>query len=201
MARNKIGVGADGSHNAFARKGEPTLAIHHTKRSGTWMARRTGTRRLTGHPAGAVVNGRTVRRAGAVDIQPRQGAPKRMHPVSIHNGMTRQQIDAAGIGGQGHATAVVDGGEKLPTSKAAAPLAHAYGGGIPKVRPAAQVVAAHPGTRSRVNDLVGGGDVVNGVSVNASRNARVGVDHALGESILQQARAFDGRATNKGNES
>jgi hypothetical protein len=138
-----------------------------------------------GHPVGAVVNGRTVRSAGAVDIQPRQGAPKRHAPVSIHNGMNAEQIKGAGIGGMGHAVATVDGGQKLVTSAAAAPLAHAYGGS--PSQSAGKKVAAHPGTRSRVNDLVGGGDVVNGVSVNASRNARVGVDHALGESILQQA--------------
>jgi len=123
MARNTIGVGQDGSHNAFARKGEPTLAVHHDPNEA-----RKGDHGVKGNIA-------------------RDGAPKRMHPVSVHNGMTRQQSDAAGIGGQGHATAVVSGGQKLATDAPAAPLAHAYGA-VLKTRPAAQVV---PGMRSRTS--------------------------------------------------
>jgi hypothetical protein len=122
MARNKIGVGADGLHNAFAKSGEPTLAVHHDPNEA-----RKGDHGVKGNIA-------------------RDGAPKRMHPVSVHNGMTRQQSDAAGLGGMGHATAVIDGGQKLATDAPAAPLAHAYGGGIPKVRNAAPV---KPGMRSR----------------------------------------------------
>jgi hypothetical protein len=73
------------------------------------------------------------------------GKPKRT-VVQVHGAMTRQQSDAAGFGGQGHATAVVDGGQKLATDAPAAPLEHAYGGGIPKVRTAAPI---KPGMRSR----------------------------------------------------
>jgi hypothetical protein len=72
------------------------------------------------------------------------GKPKRS-VVQVHGGMTRQQSDAAGLGGMGHATAVIDGGQKLTTDAPAAPLTHAYGG-IPKVRNAAPV---KPGMRSR----------------------------------------------------
>jgi hypothetical protein len=78
----------------------------------------------------------------------RAGGRPKVSVVQVHGGMTKQQSDAAGFGGQGHATAVVDGGQKLATDAPAAPLQHAYGGGIPKVRPAAQVV---PGMRSRTS--------------------------------------------------
>jgi hypothetical protein len=66
MSRSKIGVGADGSHNAFAKAGEPTLAIHHDPN----VARATD--HLHGDKSIA-----------------RNGAPKRMHPVSVHSGMHR----------------------------------------------------------------------------------------------------------------
>jgi len=121
MARSKIGVGADGSHNAFAKPGEPALAVHHDPNEA-----RKGDHGVKGNIA-------------------RDGAPKRMHPVSVHNGMTKQQSDAAGLGGMGHATAVIDGGQKLATSAPAAPLQHAYGA-VLKNRPCAPV---KPGMRSR----------------------------------------------------
>jgi len=72
------------------------------------------------------------------------GKPKR-NVVQVHGGMTRQQSDAAGIGGMGHGVAVIDGGVKLATDAPAAPLQHAYGR-VLKTRPAPQVV---PGMRSR----------------------------------------------------
>jgi hypothetical protein len=75
----------------------------------------------------------------------RAGGKPKVSVVQVHGGMTRQQTDAAGIGGQGHATAVVDGGCKLTTDAPAAPLANAYGG-IPKVRNAAPI---KPEMRSR----------------------------------------------------
>jgi hypothetical protein len=120
MTRNKIGVSADGSHNAFAKRGEATLAVHHDPNEA-----RKGDHGVKGNIA-------------------RDGKAKALHPVSVHNGMTRQQIDAAGIGGQGHATAVVSGGQKLATD-APAPLAHAYGA-VLKDRPAAPI---KPGMRNR----------------------------------------------------
>jgi hypothetical protein len=76
----------------------------------------------------------------------RAGGKPKVSVVQVHGGMTRQQTDAAGIGGMGHATAVVDGGQKLTTDAPAAPLQHAYGTGIPKVRNAAP---NKPGMKSR----------------------------------------------------
>ena len=133
MARSKIGVGADGSHNAFARKGEPTLAVHHDP---------------------------NIARQNDHGIAPKfmkPAAPKRMHPVSVHNGMTGNQRAGVGVGGMGHGTAVISGGEIIGTNAAAvppvpahragfnspavstAPITHAYGKGVPKVRNAAPV--------------------------------------------------------------
>jgi hypothetical protein len=76
----------------------------------------------------------------------RAGGKPKVSVVQVHGGMTRQQSDAAGLGGMGHATAVIDGGQKLATDAPAAPLQHAYGSQIPKVRSAAPV---KPGMRSR----------------------------------------------------
>jgi hypothetical protein len=113
MGRNKTGVAHDGTHNAFGWKGEATLAIHHDP----GLARR-----------------------GDVGIAPpgmKPAVPKRLHPVSLHNSATPHQIAGVDAGGQSHAVAVVDGGVKLTSSAAAAPMANAYGGMIPKVRDAA----------------------------------------------------------------
>lgn len=76
----------------------------------------------------------------------RSGGRPKVSVVQVHGGMTKSQSDAAGIGGMGHATAVVSGGQKLTTDAGAAPLAHAYGGQIPKTRTAAPI---KPGMRSR----------------------------------------------------
>lgn len=90
MARSKIGVSADGSHNAFAKSGEPTLAVHHDPN-----------RARAGDKPGAGLA--------------RSGAPKRLHPVSIHNGMTERQ---QALQGMGHATAVgPDANPANPMSK------------------------------------------------------------------------------------
>jgi hypothetical protein len=118
MTRSKIGVGLDGAHNAFARKGEATLAIHHDP----------GQARRGDMPGEGLA---------------RNGAPKKLHPVSLHNSATPHQIAGVDAGGQGHAVAVVDGGVKFTSSSAAAPLASAYGG-VLKVREAAPV---KPGMR------------------------------------------------------
>jgi hypothetical protein len=126
--RYKIGVDETGKSRAFARKNEPTLAVHHDPN----VAR--------AHDA----------LHGDNSIA-RKGAPKQFVPVSLHNGMTASQVKGAGIGGQGHATAVVSGGQKLDTSAAAAPLAHAYGGNPSlKVGNAAPIV---PGQRSRRGEV------------------------------------------------
>jgi hypothetical protein len=101
--------------------------------------------------------------------------------LKIHGGMTEQQINGAGIGGMGHPGAVVDGGQKIVTSEAAAPLAHAYGG--KPSQSAGKPVATNPGTRSRNLDTPHGG----APGENAARNARQGVNHELGKAILAEA--------------
>jgi hypothetical protein len=111
------------------------------------------------------------------------GKPKRS-VVQVNGAMTRQQSDAAGIGGMGHATAVVDGGQKLATDAPAAPLQHAYGN-VLKTRPAAQVV---PGMRSRHGEI-GPGQVIDGKNP-AHERAMVrngNHDPALGAAILAEA--------------
>jgi hypothetical protein len=123
--RNTTGIGADGRSNAFAKPGEPTLGVHHFS-----------------HGNGEHVVGHAVKGNIA-----RDGKGKAVHAVAIHNGMKRQQIETAGVGGMGHPTSVIDGGQSVSASSAAAPLAHAYGGGVPKVRGAAPV---KPGMRSRI---------------------------------------------------
>jgi hypothetical protein len=62
------------------------------------------------------------------------GRGKDVHAILPHGSSTARQIAGAGKGGMGHATAVVDGGQTITTSAAAAPLAHAYGGQVPKLR-------------------------------------------------------------------
>lgn len=114
--RLKFGNDADGKSRSFAKPGEASQAIHHDPNEA---------------------------RAGDVGISPgfmKAAAPKAMHPVSVHSGMTARQQAGAGIGGMGHSTAAVsDGGQTIATSAAAAPLAHAYGDGIPKSRGASPI--------------------------------------------------------------
>lgn len=108
-----------------------------------------------GHPAGTVVDGRTVRAPAAADIQPRHGRPKFRYDSTLPNGgMTDRQRQGAGVGGMGHATAVVDGGQTIVSSAAAVPLRHAYGIGADGVVPHPKLtgpVAIYPGMRSRTN--------------------------------------------------
>ena len=127
--RLKAGTGHDGKSRAFAKPGEKSLSVHHDPNEA---------------------------RAGDVGVKgniARDGAPKALHPVSVHNGMTQHQQGGAGIGGQGHATATIDGGQTVTSSAAAAPLQHAYGKGIPKVRdaapPAFGMLDAHNRMRAR----------------------------------------------------
>jgi len=77
----------------------------------------------------------------------RDGAPKSVKPIEHAFGMTRQQTDAAGIGGMGHATATIDGG-----NAPAAPLADAYCG-KPDMK-TGKAVDAVPGQRSQTNQGV-----------------------------------------------
>ena len=107
---------------SFDKPGAPAHAVHGHR----------------GHPTADVVNGKTVRAPGALDIQPRQGRAKESLPVPYHANVTPRQIDAAGKGGMAHPAAVIDGGQ-VTTAAAAAPLAHAYGGPLPKKFPAAPV--------------------------------------------------------------
>ena len=78
--RNKIGVGHDGTHNAFAKSGEPVLAVHHDPN----IARR----------ADAMHGDKSIARSGA---------SKKLHPISIHNAMTERQ---QALKGMQHANAV-----------------------------------------------------------------------------------------------
>jgi hypothetical protein len=116
--RLTTGIGEDGKSRAFAKPGEPTLGVHHFS-----------------HGDGDHVRGHAV--PGNIA---RDGAPKAVHGVPIHKSAKRQQIDMAGVGGMGHATAAIDdGGQSVTSSAAAAPLAHAYGSGVPKIRGPAPV--------------------------------------------------------------
>jgi hypothetical protein len=200
MARSKIGVGHDGRSNAFAKPGERTLATHHNPmdaRQGDKPgepAHRLGHR---GHPIGGVVKGETVRAPGALDIQPRQGAPKALHPVPYHVSTTVRQIAGSGRGGMGHPSASVsDGGEKITTSAAAAPLEHAYGGALPKSRPNVFIT---PGMRDRRNDAVHGGSPYSGLPLNqqtaahdAHANGRHDANKQIGRAIFDEALANSG---------
>lgn len=56
-----------------------------------------------------------------------------------HGANTSRQIAGANAGGMGHGVTLIDGGQVIGTSAAAAPLADAYGGQVPKVRAAAPV--------------------------------------------------------------
>jgi len=119
MARIKTGTDHSGVSNAFARGNEKRLSVHHAPQEA---------------------------RGGDVGITPpgmKPAAPKKLHPVSLHNSATPHQIAGVDAGGQGHAVAVVDGGVKLTSSAAAAPMANAYGG-VLKVSEAASV---KPGMR------------------------------------------------------
>jgi len=119
--RLRNGVDHNGVSNAFARGEEATLAVHHAPNEA---------------------------RKSELGIAPpgmKPAAPKRLHPVSLHNSAKSEQIAGAGVGGMGHPSAIVDGGQSVPSSAAAAPLAHAYGS-LPKRR---GPVPAKPGMRSR----------------------------------------------------
>ena len=89
MGRIISGNGYDGTSNAFRQAGEGALAVHHDPNDA-----RRGDVGVKGNPA-------------------RDGAPKRLHPVSVHNGMTERQRALAGMG---HANA------SAPDASSANPL-------------------------------------------------------------------------------
>jgi hypothetical protein len=180
--KHRSSVGHDGRSKAFAKPGERTLAIHHDPNVARRGDKPDATAHLMGHrghPTGAVVGGRTVRTPGALDIQPRAGAPKAMHPVSIHNGMHSRQIAGAGVGGMGHPGAVVDGGQ-VTTSAAAAPMADHFGGALPKTTASPQ---ASWGMRDRSDDAPHGGSPFKSA---AGRQAHADAKHAAGTEIGRQ---------------
>ncbi len=72
----------------------------------------------------------------------RDGAPKKVSPVAVHDGMTSLQKAGMNIGGQGHAT-VEDGGQP-------GALPHAYGSAA--YLKTGKAVPVSPGMRSRVNE-------------------------------------------------
>jgi hypothetical protein len=62
------------------------------------------------------------------NIARKGSVPKRTNDaLPVHSGMTARQISAANLGGMGHPSATVDGGQSIAASSAAAPLAHSYG--------------------------------------------------------------------------
>jgi hypothetical protein len=85
----------------------------------------------------------------ALDIARKGTVPKKSNDgqVPVHPGMTSLQKAGAGIGGMGHGTATVDGGQTIASSAAAAPLAHTYGG-APDLK-TGKAVPPVPGQRSR----------------------------------------------------
>ena len=76
-------------------------------------------------------------RGSAPNIARDAGRGKDVHPIKVHGAMTDRQVAGAAMGGMGHPTAIVDGGQAVTANAAAAPLAHAYGSMLPKVRNAA----------------------------------------------------------------
>lgn len=108
--RLRSGVGHDGTSNAFARGKEATLAVHHDPNRA-----RDGDHGVKGNIA-------------------RDGKPKALHPVSIHNGMTDRQQSLQGMQ---HANATA------PDANPSSPLSKEPGR---KVFPTPQV---SPGMRSR----------------------------------------------------
>jgi hypothetical protein len=199
MKRNTTSIGRDGSRsNAFAKPGERTLATHHNPmdaRQGDKPGEPAHALGHRGHPIGGVVGGETVRAPGALDIQPRQGAPKALHPVPYHVSTTARQIAGSGRGGMGHPAAVVDGGQ-VTTFAAAAPMADHYGGSLPKSRPD---VSVKSGMRDRRNDPMHGSNpysrlplVQQASAHDEHANTRHDVNKQIGRAIFDEALANSG---------
>jgi hypothetical protein len=180
--RLKAGTGHDGKSRAFAKGKEPTLSVHHDPneaRRGDLPGAPAHALGHRGHATGAVVDGQTIRAPGALDIQPRQGKPKAMHPVSLHNSVTARQITGAGRGGMGHSSAAVTDGGQVTTTAAAAPMADHYGGALPKSGTDAKVSW---GNRDRADDKPHGV-----LTYREDTNARHDHNKALGRAILDEA--------------
>jgi hypothetical protein len=124
--RIRTGTGKDGSSNSFARRNEPTITPHH----------RPGLARANDHLHGD-------------DSIARKGKPKRIADVPLHGAMTRQQAAGVNVGGMGHATAVIDGGQVITSSAQAQPVQHTYGT-LPKSRGQAPV---HPAMRGKPTSI------------------------------------------------
>jgi hypothetical protein len=86
---------------------------------------------------------RNIARKGSVPKKSNDG-------VALHPSATRMQKDAAGLGGMGHGTATIDGGQTIATSAAASPLAHAYST-RPDLKTGTPAAPPVPGQKSRIN--------------------------------------------------
>ena len=100
------GPGHDGApKSGFYAKPGKGLDVHHDPmdaRKGDKPGSPAHVQGHRGHPTGAVVYGETVRAPGAFDIQPRQGAAKRLDPVAPHISSTARQLAGVNVGGMGH---------------------------------------------------------------------------------------------------
>lgn len=183
-----IGPGHDGRSRAFAKPGEPSLAVHHDPQAARIGDNPDATAHALGHrghATAAVVNGKTVRAPGAIDVQPRAGAPKAMHPVSVHNGMHSRQIAGMNAGGMSHPTALVDGGQTIANSAAASPI-HATplaAGALPKSNK--PIPRPAMGMRHRHTDRLHGGDA--GENIARAGKPDTNALHELGRAIMREA--------------
>ena len=150
--KHRSSVGHDGRSRAFAKPGEQTLLIHHDPN------------------APRVRDGMQERTSGNIA---RAGKPKAFHPVSVHKGMTAQQVAMAGVGGMGHGTAA-------PDASAANPLAPTTPGKVYKPAPAS------PGMRSRINNDNLAASMPGEHIARAAANAG-NLNHELGRKILDEA--------------
>ena len=117
----------------------------------------------------------------------RSSAPKKHQDVNYAGHVTPQQIAAAKNGGLGHATAaILDGGQVLQTSAAAAPLQHAYGGQVDKGHD--RPVATTWGHRDRTSD-----HPATGKQSFSAKTMTPAERHALGRAILSASVKSGGR--------
>jgi hypothetical protein len=145
--KHRAGVDHTGKSKAFAKPGEPALAIHHDPN----IARQHD-RPMTDNIA-------------------TRGAPKRMHPVALHNSATPQQ---RAMRGMGHAIG------SAPDASAANPLDKTAPGKA--FAPAAPVI----GQRSRSHDTAHGGRPGENHALNVGRGADSDA-RDLGARILDEA--------------
>jgi hypothetical protein len=116
-----------------------------------------------------------------------RGTPKAHADVHYANHVTPRQMDAAGMGGMGHSTdKILSGGQVLETSAAAAPMAHAYSGQLPKGHDRPVPIAY--GHRDRAND-----HHATGKQSFSAKSMTPEERHALGRAILDNAVKSGGR--------